>query len=203
MRKISKDVGGDAKVLVTECDVSRAESVAALADFVRVEAGGQLDCVVVNAGYAASHVGDVTTGSPADFADIINTNLLGCYHAAHYLIPVLLRSDEARGGKGGKQFFAIGSMAAWITGGEVPHTAYAVSKYAQGRIVEMVSEQFLERSGLLALTVHPGGVRTDMGKSAPDYFQPSMSFSFLYYHFCPVFWVTPLAHELRLTNFTI
>ena len=71
-----------------------------------------------------------------------------------------------------KQFFAVGSMAAWVTGGNLPHTAYSVSKYAQARVVEMVSEQFLE-NGLLAVTVLPGGVRTRLIPEMPASVLPS------------------------------
>ncbi|MCJ1360266.1 MAG: hypothetical protein MMC33_010269 [Icmadophila ericetorum] len=164
------DVSASIKVLASLCDVANSESVSSLATFVKGETNGNLDCIVLNAGYAGpGFVPNVTLGSPSDFRQILDINLLGCYHVAHYFIPLLLSSN---GGKGVKQFFAVGSMAAWVTGGNLPHTAYSVSKYAQARVVEMVSEQFLEK-GLLAVTVHPGGVRTRLIPEMPASVLPS------------------------------
>lgn len=79
----------------------------------------------------------VLAGEPRDFRPVVDTIVLGAYHAAHYLIPLLLDTDG-----GVKAFVAVSSLAAWLVEGEIAHTAACISKLAQVRLVEMVADEF-------------------------------------------------------------
>jgi NAD(P)-dependent dehydrogenase (short-subunit alcohol dehydrogenase family) len=149
-------------VLVEACDITCASDVQALA--ARIQGHG-LDVVVVNAGFAGPVVTRVTDGDPADWQRCLSVNSLGPYHAAHYLVPLLLNTSA-----GAKAFVVVSAAAAWITGGLIANTAYCVSKLAQVRLVEMMATQY-EADGLLSVAVHPGAVATQMAQTAPDEFK--------------------------------
>lgn len=116
------------------CDLASAESVARLAERIKKEVG-RLDTVIVNAAYYGPRVTSAISGDPGDFHRVVETNILGAYHSAHYLLPLLLDTDG-----GAKAFLAILSLGAWMVGGEVADTAACVSKLVQVRLVEMVAE---------------------------------------------------------------
>lgn len=140
---------------------------------------GRLDAVIVNAAYYGPMTTSVLSGDPNDFAQVMSTNVLGAYHAAHYLIPILLSTEN-----GARNFLVVSSLGAWMVQGEVAHTAACVSKLAQARLVEMVSHEFKER-GLLAVAIHPGFVATDMSSVVDEEWRKRM-----YYALTP----TPILH---------
>jgi NAD(P)-dependent dehydrogenase (short-subunit alcohol dehydrogenase family) len=148
-----------------EVDITSSESVAQLARSVQEEVG-RLDIVVLNSGYSGPVVLKVDEGNPQDFQDVFDVNLQGTYLVAHHFIPLLKDSD------GAKTFIAVGSFVACITNGHIANTAYCVSKFAQARLVEFLSEQY-GADGVLAVAVHPGAVNTEMAdKTTPDSFRP-------------------------------
>ncbi|PVH97981.1 NAD(P)-binding protein [Periconia macrospinosa] len=142
---------------LVEANTSSSTEMARLRDSVIEKSpSGRLDVVIVNAAYYGPMTTSVLSGDPNDFAQVMSTNVLGAYHAAHYLIPLLLSTKN-----GAKNFFTISSLGAWMVQGEVAHTAACVSKLTQARLVEMISHEFKEQ-GLLATAIHPGFVATDM-----------------------------------------
>ncbi len=149
-----EEISPTCKVHVFHCDIAENESVAKLAKSIK-EQVGRLDVVVANSGSSGEFILKVTEGDPVNFQKTINTNLIGTYHAAHHLLPLLLSTPG-----GSKQFVAVGSLNAWMTTGPVASIEYSVSKLGQARIVEMIAEQFKDE-GLLAVTVHPGAVPTE------------------------------------------
>lgn len=162
-RRVSKKE--DAKILTVVCEITSDRSVAQLAEEVRAEIG-RLDVLVINAGLWGQTAIRVTEGSTKQFQDVIDTDLVGAYLAAHYLLPVMLGSE---GGAGGKALIAISGTGAWVTSGPVAHAAHCVSKLAQARLVEHMANDFAEE-GLLIVAVHPGCVWTDTSKLAPEMF---------------------------------
>jgi len=128
--------------------------------------GGRLDVLVVNAGLWGNTEIRVTEGSTSQFRDVVNIDFVGCYLAAHYLIPLLLATDG-----GAKAFLAISGGGAWVVDGPVAHAAHCVSKLAQVRLVEHMANDFRDE-GLFVSAVHPGCVWTDTSKLAPDFFWP-------------------------------
>ncbi|KAF2680182.1 NAD(P)-binding protein [Lentithecium fluviatile CBS 122367] len=128
----------------------------------------RIDIVILNSGYSGPVVTKMTSGSPRDFQDVFDVNVQGTYLIAHYLIPLLIESE------GAKTFLVVSSFASCIVRGHIANTAYCVSKFAQARLVEFLSEQFGrdEDGGLVCVGVHPGAVLTEMADATtPDSFR--------------------------------
>ncbi|KAL8924508.1 MAG: hypothetical protein Q9208_003983 [Pyrenodesmia sp. 3 TL-2023] len=153
-------------VFLEYCDISRPESVAAMTESIEKIANGRLDVVINNSGFFGPMVTSFTDGKADDFHKCFAVNTLGVYHAAHYLVPLLLKTEG-----GARCFVVVGAAAAWITEGPIANMAYCSSKLAQLRLVEMLSRQYVGE-GLLSVAVHPGAVATEMAKSAPKEFIP-------------------------------
>jgi NAD(P)-dependent dehydrogenase (short-subunit alcohol dehydrogenase family) len=152
----------------TECldvDITSPTSVAQLCKTIK-EHYGRLDVLVLNSGYSGPVVLKVDEGDPKDFQDVFDVNVIGTYNVAHHFIPFLRESE------GAKTFIAVGSFAALVTSGHIANTAYCISKFAQARFIEYLSEQY-GVDGILAIAVHPGAVNTEMAdKTTPDSFRP-------------------------------
>jgi NAD(P)-dependent dehydrogenase (short-subunit alcohol dehydrogenase family) len=102
--------------------------------------------------------------------EVFDVNVIGTYAVAHHFIPLLKESD------GAKTFIAVNSFAALITSGNIANTAYCISKFAQARFIEFISEQY-SADGVLAVAVHPGAVNTEMAdKTTPESFRPCKLF---------------------------
>ncbi|EDU40399.1 conserved hypothetical protein [Pyrenophora tritici-repentis Pt-1C-BFP] len=124
-------------------DITSNQSVAQLATSVREEFG-RLDIVIFNSGYSGPVVLKMDEGNPQDFQDVFNINIQGAYLIAHHFIPLLKESH------GAKTFIAINSFASCIINGHIANTAYCISKFAQARLVEFLSEQY-SKDGILAI----------------------------------------------------
>ncbi|KAF7854506.1 uncharacterized protein EAF02_011681 [Botrytis sinoallii] len=154
------------RVEMFSCDITLSSNISDLAHYIK-ETFGRLDVCIPNSGYAGPVTLKVTEGDPSWFQGNFDINMIGTYHCAHYLIPLLLESEN-----GAKGFIQIGSLAATLTGGPIANTGYCVSKFAQSRFLEMVGSQFGEE-GLVAVTVHPGAVATPMAAgNTPEVFLP-------------------------------
>jgi len=160
-----------------ECDVSSAASVAALAEAVRSKFG-RLDVLVVNSGYAGPRVLRMDQGNPEDVQRAFDINAMGTYLAAHFFVPLLLGTED-----GAKAFIAVGSLAAHVTSGPLASMGYCVSKMAAARIVEFAAAQFRDE-GLVAVSVHPGAVKTEMSSQLPQEF--ARSELKLFFSYCPI-----------------
>ncbi|KAH6866369.1 hypothetical protein BKA58DRAFT_203206 [Alternaria rosae] len=160
----AQDLNPSTTVKSLEVDITSSESVARLAKSVK-DLVERLDVVILNSGYSGPVVLKVDQGNPQDFQDVFDVNVQGTYLVAHHFIPLLKQSD------GAKTFIAINSFAACITNGHIANTAYCISKFAQARLVEFLSEQY-GADGILAVAVHPGAVNTEMAdKTTPDSFR--------------------------------
>lgn len=149
------DVKGEkTRIHIQHCDIASHDSVRKLSEYIS-SSFPALDAVVLVSGISGPVELRITDGSPSDghWAEVFNTNALGTYHVAHYLVPLLLASET-------KALLVVGSIAACITKGTIANTKYCVSKLAQARIVECVAEQF-GQEGLLAVSVHPGAVGSE------------------------------------------
>ncbi len=153
----------DLRIHVASCDITSDTNVSLLSEKIRQEVG-RLDVLVINAGLWGQTAIRVTEGSTQQFQDVIDTDVVGAYLAAHYLLPILLASEG-----GAKAVVAISGTGAWVTDGPVAHAAHCVSKLAQARLVEHMANDFIEE-GVLVVAVHPGCVWTDTSKAAPEMF---------------------------------
>ena len=85
----------------------------------------------------------------------------GLYLVSHYFLPLLLKSPL-------KLLIAVSSIGAVnITPGA---SAYQVSKLAVSRLVEFLDQEY-HTQGLIAISTHPGGVKTEMGTTMPEEYQ--------------------------------
>lgn len=167
-------------VSLRACDISKASDVADLAGFI-ASTYDRLDVVVSNPAYPGPLTLKVTDGDPAWFQNNFDTNTVGTYHVAHYLVPQLLSTAD-----GAKSLFVVGSLAAAVVKGPIANTGYCVSKFAQSRLVEMIGEQFgkEEDGGLLVVNLHPGAVATSNAVgNTPEVFLPCRS---LFIRFCHI-----------------
>ncbi|KAK5958467.1 hypothetical protein OHC33_000310 [Knufia fluminis] len=157
------------RVEILPCDISSPPSVEILSLFIK-NTIGRLDCTIVNAAYAPPITLKTHLDSPDHVQRAFDTNCMGTFNAAHYLVPLLLETPD-----GTRQFLAIGSMAGSIRRGHIANMGYCVSKMAQTRMVEYLHEQCGAEAdgGLFALTVHPGAVMTGMARgNTPETFVP-------------------------------
>ncbi|KIX92330.1 uncharacterized protein Z520_11938 [Fonsecaea multimorphosa CBS 102226] len=156
-------------VHIVECDVSKATSVQALADYVKIHCR-RLDMLILNAGYAGPVITKMDQGKPEYVRHAFEVNAFGTYLAAHYFVPLLMQTET-----GAKGFIAIGSIAGCIRRGPIANTGYTVSKFAQIRLVEYLHEQY-SGEGLVSLALHPGAVMTRMASgNTPEEFLPYMT----------------------------
>ncbi|OQV01644.1 hypothetical protein CLAIMM_06963 [Cladophialophora immunda] len=154
---------------MVECDVSKATSVEALADYVKTRCK-RLDILILNAGYAGPVITKMDQGRPEWVQHAFEVNALGTYLSAHYFVPLLLQTEN-----GAKGFIAIGSIAGCIRRGPIANTGYTVSKLAQIRLVEYLHEQY-SPEGLVSIALHPGAVMTRMASgNTPEEFLPYMT----------------------------
>ncbi|GAM91277.1 hypothetical protein ANO11243_093250 [Dothideomycetidae sp. 11243] len=150
------------------CDISSAESVAALATHIK-STHSRLDAVLINSGYSGPVTTDLGHSSPSIFASVTSTNYLGTAYCASSLLPLLVSSPRPPGAQAA--FIAVGSNASFIVRGPIANTQYCVSKLAQLKLIEHVHEQYAAR-GLFAAAVHPGAVDSKMAReTAPEEFK--------------------------------
>ena len=83
---------------------------------------------------------------------ISGISVKGVYLVTRALIPALLRSPT-------RTVLTVGSAAGHML--ETGLSAYETSKFAIGRFGEFVAKDY-EGEGLVAITVHPGSVPTDL-----------------------------------------
>lgn len=173
MQKEVTDINSAVSVHPLHVDITSAASVEQLAESIKQHPdGGSLDVIVLNAGWAGPEVVlKMTNGAPADFQDVFNINAIGTYHVVHYLLPLLLASEKTDV----RQLLVVSTFGTILTSGPIANASYCVSKMAQLRLVEYVSEQFgkEEDGGVTCVAVHPGAVPTEMAaESCPDVFKP-------------------------------
>jgi len=121
---------------------------------VAVEAFGQLDVLVNNAGYAnVASVEDITA---EDFREQVDTNLLGVVNLTKAALPVLRE-------QGAGHIIQVSSV-----GGRAPAlglSAYQASKWAVGGFSEVLNLE-VAPLGIKVTVLEPGGMRTDWGGSS-------------------------------------
>jgi len=144
-------------------DVGDEQSIATFIDAI----GDQpVDIVINNAGIDARNLGatdderDVLTQTPEQLMRQIEVNAVGPWLLARGLLPQLRRSDSARVVNVTSQ---IGSMEVSQRIGR--DVGYAVSKAALNMLTVKLAVR-LRDEGIIAVLIHPGFLRTDMGGSA-------------------------------------
>lgn len=144
---------GGVKVSTHVMDVADAAAVAAFPAEV-LAAHGRVSVLINNAGVAL--VGTFEQASLADFEWLMNINFWGGVRLTHAFLPVLRREKAA-------QIMLVSSVFGLI--GPPGQTAYAASKFALRGFGEALRHE-LGDSGIGVTIVHPGGVNTNIARSA-------------------------------------
>ena len=132
------------------CDLASPDAVAAVARDVTTHFGGAPDVLVNNAGlFQLARVEDT---SPADFAAVIQTNLVAPFLLSRAFLPAM--RTRGRG-----SIITLGSIADRSVFPE--NGAYAASKYGL-RAMHEAMRQELRGSGVRATLVSPGPVDTPL-----------------------------------------
>lgn len=157
VKAAARDEDAEMQVVAVRVDVTSAESMAAAAAAVSEAFGGVLDAVVANAGYLERWV-PIHEADPDEWWTSWEVNVKGVFLTARYFMPMLLRSQT-------KLFVAVSSVGAHMIR---PHASgYQVSKFAVIRFIEFVQQEYGPQ-GVVAVSVHPGGVKTDLALGMPQ-----------------------------------
>jgi len=176
LEQIAAGNGHKLQVRTLASDASKLETFTNLKSVIDKEFGGRLDCLVNNAaaiGSNANFTPKLHDTDPEEHARLFELNYLGPMYAMQTLIPLLVKSDNK-----GRLIVNITSAAAHMTSGPSP-IAYNVSKHALNRLTQSVAENYKD-DGLVAIALHPGGVKSYSAQFVPDWMKASMwHFEFL------------------------
>lgn len=119
---------------------------------------GRLDILVNNAGYLEA-ARPVMDSDPDEYWKTWEINYRGVYWATKAFLPLLLKTED-----GLKTVVNLSSVGAH--GLRRGMSAYQTSKFAILRFTEFLCSEYAGQ-GLLAYSVHPGGVPTELALNMP------------------------------------
>ncbi|KAI2605589.1 NAD(P)-binding protein [Hypoxylon sp. NC1633] len=157
IEKAATDAGRERPVVILlRMDVSEAATVKNAAHELEEE-WGRLDILIGNAGYLAKY-DKILDGDEDEWWKSFDVNLRGSYLVAKSFLPLLLKGGD-------KTIINMSSTGAmhFHPGG----SSYQISKYALLRLTEYLMAEYADQ-GLLAYSVHPGGVATDLSRRLPE-----------------------------------
>ncbi|KAH8157539.1 hypothetical protein CIB48_g10707 [Xylaria polymorpha] len=156
--KAATDAGKSAPHIVSvQLDVTSEDSVKAAAEKIGQEFGGALDVLVCNAGNLENWQ-PVAESNPAEWWKTYEINVKGTFLLNHFFIPLLLRSET----KTSILTTSYGALA--VRPGA---SGYQTSKFAVCRLAEFIGAEY-ESQGLVAMAIHPGGVKTELAHNMPE-----------------------------------
>jgi NAD(P)-dependent dehydrogenase (short-subunit alcohol dehydrogenase family) len=144
--------------LLQQLDVADRAAVYAFAGRVKTELGGA-HVVINNAGVAVSQT--IADLSYEDFDWLMGINFWGVVYGTKAFLPMLTAQDEGRM----VNISSVFGLVAWPAQG-----AYNAAKFAVRGFTECLRiELGLARSKVLAICVHPGGIKTNIARSSRFY----------------------------------
>src|SRR5947209_9061180 len=146
--------------LTRPLDVRDRQGQLAFAAEVAAWAPAPIGGVFNNAGVALSST--VADASPEDDEWLISINFEGVVHGVRAFLPLLL---EQRSGA------IVNTSSVFGLAGIPYQSAYCASKFAVRGFTESLRHE-LAGTGVRAITVHPGGVRTNIARSAKVHEDP-------------------------------
>lgn len=135
-------------------DVTSDESVRKFVELMRAAGLDRVDVLINNAGIYVDEDATLETLESSTLLETLNTNTVGPVRVTRALLPLLRQSPQARIATLSS---LMGSIADNAGGGSY---AYRMSKAAVNMFVKTLA---IEERDLIALTLHPGWVKTDMG----------------------------------------
>jgi NADP-dependent 3-hydroxy acid dehydrogenase YdfG len=147
------ELGGTDKALALSCDVQQPGEQQAMVEQL-VSHFGQLDAVLANAGRGGTP-GGFSSADPAQWQDMLMTNVLGTALSVQCCLPHLRQS---RG-----HVLLMGSVAGRVT---IAGSMYGVSKWAVTAMGYALREE-LSGSGIRVTLVEPGMVDTPLFDNKP------------------------------------
>ena len=137
------------KALALPADVQDEKSIRDAVDRLRAE-HGPLDVLVANAGVASTD--DPSQLNAAEFANVININVIGVANCVAAVVPQMVARGEG-------QLVAISSLAAYR--GLPKSAAYCASKAAVSAFFESLRLD-LQPKGIDVTIIHPGFIKTPL-----------------------------------------
>lgn len=134
-------------------DVTDPASVEKAAASFATDAGGRLDILVNNAGYLSYE--PIVDSDPLDWWTTWEVNVKGVYLSTRYFLPIMLKDSKSQ-----RTVVNTSSLGAHHIGKGC--SAYQTSKLAVSRFTEFLGAEYGDQ-GVVAFSVHPGAVLTDMG----------------------------------------
>ena len=168
-QRVAADIGG----LAVQCDVSNPDSMQAAIEAAAAANGpARILMQIAGIGSAKRVVGKDGNAAPlADFARVINVNLIGTYNAARLFAAACARLDPMEDGERGVMVFTA-SVAAFD--GQVGQQAYSASKAGVvGMTLPMARD--LAQHGIRVCTIAPGLFATPLLKELPEPVQESLA----------------------------
>ena len=158
-------VASEGRIAIDEVDISRPESVDALANGL---AGLRFGLVFINAGISGPEHQSVDLVTPAEIGALMYTNAVAPVRLARRLLPLL-----TDGGTLAFMSSDMGSIALNLSGGL---DLYRASKAALNSFTRSFVATEVRDRPVAVLTMQPGWVRTDMGgPNAPLSVEESVS----------------------------
>jgi len=121
---------------------------------------GSIDVLVNTAGVIGSQRQSTLDMDFNGFLEILNVNTLGPLRMVQAFLPHLRRSKAAK-------IVTISSRMGSLSYAKSDRIAYRASKAAVNKVMQGLATD-LREDGIVAISVHPGWVQTDMGGSGAD-----------------------------------
>jgi NAD(P)-dependent dehydrogenase (short-subunit alcohol dehydrogenase family) len=144
-------------ILPLRMDVTSDESVKAASQNFEATFGGKLDILVNNAGYLPEFK-TVIESDPTEWWKAWEVNVKGTFLCCHYFLPFVLNSKT-------KTVINLSSIGAHTL--SYGASSYQTSRFANVRLNEFLAREY-EDDELIAISIHPGGIKTDMAANFPE-----------------------------------
>lgn len=137
-------------------DITSDDSVRVASETAADMLGGSLDILINNAGYLEEWK-PIAESNPSEWWWTWEVNIKGTYLATRYFVPLLLKSPT-------KTIINISSGGAHVM---FPGASgYQTTKFALCRLTEFIDREYYQQ-GLIAISVHPGGIKTELAMNMP------------------------------------
>ncbi len=143
------------RAITVAADVAVPENAQAVADAAMKEFG-RIDVLVNNAGKGTAV--PATRETPAQFREVIDINLNGCYWMAQACGRVM---------QPGSAIINVASVIA-LTSGGLPQAAYSASKAGLIGLTRDLAVQWTGRKGIRVIALAPGFFPSEMSDQFPD-----------------------------------